>query len=113
MYYSVSTASLYRVGARSLRLQCSVPHQTNAALKTTNLKFVRSKSSKASATSNSGSTSTSTKLEAKLKERAEKGDVPSETEKVLLPWEEYLTIRKNKRRWETVSSMSPAAERTT
>lgn len=31
---------------------------------------------------------------------------PSITEKETLPWAEYLSIRKNKRRWETVSLMT-------
>ncbi|KAF7791327.1 hypothetical protein EIP86_002341 [Pleurotus ostreatoroseus] len=99
--HPMSTASLYRVGAGSVRLQCNAAQHTRTALKSGNFKFVRSKSSKASATKAPDSTATTAKLEAKLKARAEKGDVPSETEKQLLPWGEYLAIRKNKRRWET------------
>ena len=70
------------------------------------IKFVRAKSTKAQDAAST--TKTTANLEASLRARAKKGDLPSEVEKEILPWGEYLAVRKNKRRWETVRTGSIA-----
>ena len=70
------------------------------------LKFVRTQSSSAKPApgqTSASSKATTTKLEASLRARAKLGEAPSEAEKQTMPWAEYLAVRKNKRRWETVS----------
>lgn len=79
---------------RSLRLKCTPHAHLSSQPKSAPLKFVRAKSSKAN-------TSAATKAEAALKANLRKG-APTEAEKETLPWADYLTIRKSKRRWETV-----------
>ena len=69
------------------------------------LKFVRANSQTARPppAKSASPAATTKKLEASLRARAKIGEVPSEVEKQKMPWEEYLAVRKNKRRWETVS----------
>lgn len=68
-------------------------------------KFVRQNSTSAPAKGVPKANKTKGNLEASLRARAKKGDVPTEVEKEFLPWGEYLGIRRNKRRWETVRAI--------
>ncbi|GJE90792.1 mitochondrial import protein Pam17 domain-containing protein [Phanerochaete sordida] len=87
--------------AASLRTTCLSSRGSFNLQASARLRFVRCKSNKAAkASANVKPTSaTTSEVEAALK-HAEKGGV-SEVEKEILTWPEYLSIRKNKRRWET------------
>ncbi|EKM55205.1 uncharacterized protein PHACADRAFT_208722 [Phanerochaete carnosa HHB-10118-sp] len=89
----------------SLRATCLSSRGSFDLQGSASLRFARYKSNKAAkASANVKHTPPSTsQVEAALK-HAEKGG-PTEVEKEILTWPEYLSIRKSKRRWETAMSI--------
>lgn len=91
----------------SLRTTCLSSRGKATQQFSASLRFTRGKASKAdvkpAAKPTPSAPSTSQKAEAVLQKHAAKGE-PTDVEKEFLPWAEYLAIRKNKRRWETVRS---------
>ncbi|KAI0636458.1 Pam17-domain-containing protein [Trametes polyzona] len=83
---------------RGLRFQCRT--QASASPKSNNhfAYTCRPKSSKASKAQGPNASSTSTS-----------SSQPTQSEKETLPWQEYLTIRKRKRRWETALTIPTTA----
>ena len=98
--HPVANLRLCKPGLQPLRMS-STP-RAGKSLRPGNMKFVRSQST-ATKTEAPNATKTTKKLEATLRERAKRGDHPSEVEKEMMPWGEYLSVRKSRRRWETVS----------
>lgn len=97
--HPVTNLRLCKPGIRPLHM--SSASRAGNSSRPGNMKFVRSQSTSAK-TEAPNATKTTKKLEATLRERAKRGDHPSEVEKEFMPWGEYLSVRKNKRRWETV-----------